>query len=55
MSNFVNDAVFGKYAGYDLIAGITDNPIAELILIIGSLATAGYFTLMFLSQVSYML
>lgn len=55
MWNPINDAVFGKCAGYDFIASTTDNPIVELILIIGSLATAGYFTLMFLGQVGYIL
>lgn len=52
MSNFVNDAVFGKPA---VISGITDNPVIEFILLLGSLTTACYFTLMFLSQVGYLL
>lgn len=51
MWNPINDAVFGKCAGYDFIADIRDNPIVELTLVIGSIGAAGYFTLRFLGQI----
>lgn len=51
MWNPINDAVFGKCAGYDFIASTTDNPIIEHVLLIGSIGAAGYFTLRFLGQV----
>lgn len=52
MSNFVNDAVIGKSVGANFFDELTKSPIIKVILFIGSVAVAGYFTIMFFKEAS---
>jgi len=63
MSNFVNDAIFGTYkcstcdgsVGENFFDELTKSPIIKVILFIGSVAVAGYFTIMFFKEASVIL
>lgn len=52
MRNFVNEAVFGKYVGQNFLDELTKNPIIKVVLFIGSISVAGYFTIMFFKEIS---
>jgi len=55
MSNFVNDAITGKYVGDNFFDELTKSPIIKVIMFIGSIAVAGYFTIMFFKEVESIL
>ena len=48
MSNFINEAVLGKNILQEgFLDELTENPLIKLVIFIGSVAVAGYFTIMF--------
>ncbi|GAI99237.1 unnamed protein product, partial [marine sediment metagenome] len=55
MSNFVNDAVIGKSVGSTFFDELTASPIIKVVLFIGSVCVAGYFTIMFFKEASLLL
>jgi len=55
MQNFVNQAIFGKSISENFFTEMTENPIIKVILFIGSVAVAGYFTIMFFKEASSIL
>ena len=55
MQNFVNQAVFGKSVGENFFTELTASPIIKVVLFIGSICVAGYFTIMFFKEASSIL
>lgn len=52
MSNFINEAVLGKaIAQGSFLEELTDNPIIKIVLFVGSISVAGYFTLRFWREI----
>ena len=54
-SNFVNDAITGKSVGENFFTELTSSPIIKVVLFIGSICVAGYFTIMFFKEASLLL
>jgi len=56
VSNFINDAVLGKsIAQGGFLEELTDNPIIKIVLFVGSISVAGYFTLLFWKEIGALL
>lgn len=55
MSNFVNEAVMGKYVGQNFLDELTASPIIKVIMFVGSICVAGYFMIMFFKEASSIL
>lgn len=55
MRNFVNEAVLGKSIGQNFFTELTSSPIIRVVLFIGSICVAGYFTIMFFKEASALL
>lgn len=55
MHNFVNEAVMGKSVGSNFFDELTASPIIKVVLFIGSICVAGYFTIMFFKEASSIL
>ena len=55
MQNFVNEAIMGKSVGQSFFDELTASPIIKVVMFIGSICVAGYFTIMFFKEASLLL